>query len=95
MIAAGIERAGADDVEKVLAAVQTHTTSTPLGDVLVEPRTNHIALPAHIGRARQDCSFEIVHEAEVAIQPDPFMARTHLQTSANPGQQPGFLRLVK
>lgn len=95
MIAAGIERAGTDDVEKVLAAVHSHTTSTPLGDVLVEPRTNHIALPAHIGRARQDCSFEIVHEAEVAIQPDPFMARTHLQTSANPGQQPGFLRLVK
>ncbi|HWT61754.1 MAG TPA: transporter substrate-binding domain-containing protein [Ochrobactrum sp.] len=95
MIAAGIERAGTDDVEKVLAAVQTQATGTPLGDVLVEPRTNHIALPAHIGRARQNCSFEIVHESKVAIQPDPFMARTHLQTSANPGQQSGFLRLVK
>ncbi len=53
LIAAGIERAGTDDVEAVLAAAKTHATATPLGDLIVDAATNHIALPAHIGRARR------------------------------------------
>lgn len=95
LIAAGIAHAGTDAVEPVLAAAKTHATGTPLGDIIVDARTNHIALPAHIGRARGDGGFDIVHQADHAIHPDPFMARTYLQTSADKGQQPGFLRLVK
>lgn len=95
LIADGIARAGTDAIEPVLASCKTHATSTPLGDIIVDARTNHIALPAHIGRARNDGGFDIVHLAESAIQPDPFMARTHLKSSMNEGQQPGFLRLVK
>lgn len=95
LIAAGLEVSGTDCVESVLHACQTKATRTPLGDIMVDARTNHIALPAHIGRAQTDGSFEIVHHATTAIQPDPFMTRTHLKTSAGDSERSGFLRLVK
>ncbi|MFC4625589.1 transporter substrate-binding protein [Daeguia caeni] len=94
MIAEGIRQAGCDDVQKVLEAVKTQSVTIPIGPVRVDPHTHHIPLPAHIGRARADGSFEIVSLADTMIEPDPFMSRTHLQDTVAQDQK-SFLRLVK
>ena len=72
--------------------------SSPLGEIVVDPVTHHVALPAHIGRARADGSFEIVQLATRSIDPDPFLTRTSLHlgdaTPRHPASQGTVLRVV-
>ncbi|MBX9453686.1 MAG: transporter substrate-binding domain-containing protein [Mesorhizobium sp.] len=78
MIADAIRRTGSDDAQDILEAVRTHETPTPLGPVRVDRGTNHVNLCAHIGRARADGDFDIVHHCRETIAPDPFLTATPL-----------------
>ncbi|MXN66364.1 transporter substrate-binding protein [Stappia sp. GBMRC 2046] len=79
MIAEAIRRCGSDRADAVLHAVRSHFTQTPLGPIRVDPATNHVSLNAHIGRARADGDFDVVHESRGAIAPDPFLTSTPLK----------------
>jgi len=81
MIAEAIRRAGSDDAQKVLEVVRTHQIATPLGPIKVDRATNHVSLSAHIGRARPDGDFDVVHSCESPMAPDPFLTATPLQRS--------------
>ncbi|WP_378941470.1 transporter substrate-binding domain-containing protein [Mesorhizobium sp. ANAO-SY3R2] len=78
LIAKAIREAGTDAIAEVLAAAKAEPFSSPFGESRVDGRTNHVLMPAHIGRARADGSFEVVHQALQAIEPDPFLTRTQL-----------------
>ncbi len=78
MIAEAIRRTGSDAAQDVLEAVRTQETATPLGPVRVDRGTNHVNLCAHIGRARADGDFDIVHYCRETIAPDPFLTATPL-----------------
>ncbi|WP_309085004.1 transporter substrate-binding domain-containing protein [Chelativorans sp.] len=79
MIAEAIRHIGTDSAQAVLEYVRTETTSTPLGPVQVDRATNHVNLHAHIGRARRDGDFDVVHLSESTIAPDPFLTATVLE----------------
>lgn len=99
LIANAIRRTGTDAIDAVLAAAKAEPFASPFGDIRVDAKTNHVAMHAHIGRARADGSFEIVHEGRTAIEPDPFLTRTPLGASASGEEQvparPGHLRVVR
>ncbi|MBN7763071.1 transporter substrate-binding domain-containing protein [Nitratireductor aquibiodomus] len=78
MIAEAIRRTGSDAAQDVLEAVRAQETATPLGPVRVDRGTNHVNLCAHIGRARADGDFDIVHYCRETIAPDPFLTATPL-----------------
>ncbi|MBL8708628.1 MAG: transporter substrate-binding domain-containing protein [Rhodospirillaceae bacterium] len=98
LIADAIARAGTDAIAPVLQAAASRRISSPLGEIVVDPVTHHVALPAHIGRARADGSFEIVQLAGRSIDPDPFLTRTSLHlgdaTPRHPAAQGAVLRVV-
>ncbi len=104
LIADAIRRTGTDAIDAVLAAAKSEPFASPFGDIRVDAKTNHVAMHAHIGRARADGSFEIVHEGRTAIEPDPFLTRTPLGISTsdegqNPSRplhgKPAHLRIVR
>lgn len=95
MIAEAIRRTGSDQSDRVFEVLRSTALDTPLGVMQVDRWTNHVALPAHIGRARADGSFEIVHKAEEAIAPDPFLTSTPLTRTLGRIEARADLRVVK
>ena len=77
MLAEAAADAGTDDPARVKAAVHRRGFDTPHGLLRVDPRTNHAALPFHLGRITADGAFEIV-AARPAMAADPYLtaART-------------------
>ncbi len=96
MIAEAIRRTGSDAAQDVLEAVRAQETVTPLGPVRVDRGTNHVNLCAHIGRARADGDFDIVHYCRETIAPDPFLTATPLdRLYANMAADARQLRVVR
>jgi branched-chain amino acid transport system substrate-binding protein len=99
LIAEAIRTAGTDAIDEVLLASKSGVLPSPLGDIAVDARTNHVAMAAHIGRARADGNFDIVNQAEGAIEPDPFLTWSKLNVSAVPeamaGSKVSHLRAVR
>ncbi|WP_206956596.1 transporter substrate-binding domain-containing protein [Trinickia acidisoli] len=73
LFALGVRQAGATDTGAVLAALQGARLGTPHGEIVVDAENNHVSLQPRIGRARPDGSFEIIWEAQSAVQPDPYL----------------------
>ncbi|MEP9372374.1 transporter substrate-binding domain-containing protein [Mesorhizobium sp. KR1-2] len=98
MIANAIRQAGTDAITEVLAQAKAHPFSAPFGKSIVDARTNHVLMPAHIGRARADGGFDVVFEAGGAIEPDPFLTRSRLGIpggEALPSAKAPHLRVVQ
>ncbi|MDX1199577.1 transporter substrate-binding protein [Sinorhizobium medicae] len=95
MIAEAIMRCGSDDADLVRGALRGQSVDTPLGAISVDRWTNHVELPAHIGRARADASFEIVKRSHEAIAPDPFLTSTPLVRPLGRDEVRPELRVVK
>lgn len=98
LIAKAIREAGTDAIAEVLASAKADAFSSPFGASRVDARTNHVLMPAHIGRARADGSFEVVHESLEAIEPDPFLTRTKLGVPGSDTKTPSrgtHLRVVQ
>ncbi|MGK9199302.1 MULTISPECIES: transporter substrate-binding domain-containing protein [Sinorhizobium] len=95
MIAEAIARSGSDDADVVRAALCGQAVDTPLGAISVDRWTNHVELPAHIGRAGADGSFEIVKRSYEAITPDPFLTSTPLVRAMGGNEARPELKVVK
>jgi len=98
LIANAMRQAGTDAIAEVLAAAKVHPFSAPFGESIVDARTNHVLMPAHIGRARADGDFDVVFEAGGAIEPDPFLTRSRLGIPGGEAMPPAkapHLRVVQ
>lgn len=72
MLAEAVATAGDDGPAEVKAALYGATFATPHGPLAIDPRTNHAALPFHLGRIMTDGGFEIVL-SRPAIDADPYL----------------------
>ncbi|MBA8903867.1 branched-chain amino acid transport system substrate-binding protein [Phyllobacterium sp. P30BS-XVII] len=66
--------AGTDDPQTVRRHLSGVPLSTVFGEVQIDPDTNHMALPFHLGRINDDNSFDIVN-SQPAIAADPYLTR--------------------
>ena len=72
MLAGAVLDAGTDEPAKVKAAVHRRGFETPHGPLRVDARTNHAALPFHLGRITPDGAFEVV-ASRPAMAADPYL----------------------
>jgi len=72
MLAAAIAETGTDDPAQVKAAVHGRAFETPHGPLRIDPRTNHAALPFHLGRIAAHGGFDIV-ASRPAMAADPYL----------------------
>jgi branched-chain amino acid transport system substrate-binding protein len=75
MLAEAVLATGADDPAIVKTAVHEHAFETPHGAMRVDPRTNHAALPFHLGRITPEGGFDIV-ASRPAMAADPYLTAT-------------------
>lgn len=87
MLAAAIAETGTDDPARVKAAVHERAFETPHGPLRIDPRTNHAALPFHLGRISREGGFDIL-SSRPAMAADPY-----LTAERAPGGR-GNLRIV-
>lgn len=64
--------AGTDSPDAIKQALAGRTFSTPHGAMWIDPRTNHAALPIHLGRIRGDGGFDVIL-SRPAIAADPYL----------------------
>jgi ABC-type branched-subunit amino acid transport system substrate-binding protein len=80
MVAAAIVEIGSDEPAQVKAALHARSFDTPHGTLRIDPRTNHAALPFHLGRIRPDGGFDIV-ASRPAMAADPYLTAARAQGS--------------
>ena len=67
------ERAGSFETEAVRQAFRDGLTyDGPGGQVRLDPKTQHTTKYFRLGKIRADRQFDIVHESESPIDPDPY-----------------------
>ncbi len=69
---AAIEACGNDDPVKVRQEIVSRAWTSVLGDLVVDPTTNHAALPFYLGRINSELGFDLV-ASESAIPADPYL----------------------
>lgn len=72
MLMNAVRAAGSDEPAAVRSAVHASLFETPHGPMRIDPRTNHAALPFHLGRVRDDGNFDII-ASRPAIAADPYL----------------------
>ncbi len=72
MLAEAVLATATDEPAAVKRAVHARTFETPHGALTVDPRTNHAALPFHLGRISPQGAFEIV-DSRPAMAADPYL----------------------
>ena len=87
MLAAAMAETGTDEPAQVKAALHARAFDTPHGPLRIDPRTNHAALPFHLGRICPDGGFDIV-ASRPAMAADPYLTAARV-----PGGR-GRLRVV-
>ncbi len=87
MLVEAVLEAATDEPGLVRAAVHRRGFDTPHGLLRVDPRTNHAALPFHLGRITPEGAFEVV-ASRPAMAADPY-----LTAARAPGGR-GNLRVV-
>jgi branched-chain amino acid transport system substrate-binding protein len=73
LFAAALERAGADDPEKIVAAAGSIAFDAPQGRITIDADNNHTWLHSRIGVLDQNGQFDIVWEAGEPVKPDPYL----------------------
>ncbi|OCJ06853.1 amidase [Rhizobium sp. AC27/96] len=69
---AAIEACGSDDPVMVRQEVVSRSWPSVLGDLVVDPTTNHAALPFYLGRINAQQGFDLI-ASEQAIPADPYL----------------------
>jgi ABC-type branched-subunit amino acid transport system substrate-binding protein len=92
MLAQAIWRAGSADPAAVLAALNTVEFDAPQGSVRIDPENRHCFLWPRIGRSRSDGTFEIIHDSNKMVRPDPYLVWEPLTPSTSNGEK--MLRVV-
>lgn len=68
-----VEAAGSFAVDSVRAALAAGIEfEAPSGTVKIDPRSQHTYKRFRLGRIREDRQFEIIHESEKLVAPDPY-----------------------
>jgi urea transport system substrate-binding protein len=68
-----VERAGSLDTQAVRAAMREGLEfEGPGGTVRLDPKTQHCTRFFRLGRIRTDRQFDIVHQSDAPIEPDPY-----------------------
>jgi branched-chain amino acid transport system substrate-binding protein len=83
ILAEAIRETGTDDPEVILPIVTSRRHQTPLGDLHIDPATNHAALTPHLGRLAAEGRFEIIESAAAPIVADPYLSH-RIPTSNRP-----------
>lgn len=71
-----ISRSGTDDPTRVRASLARITTETPIGPLVIDPATNHAALPFLLGRIAGD-RFDIIKSTS-KLAADPYLTARQL-----------------
>lgn len=61
------------DTANLLQALSGSVFKAPGGDLSIDVNTNHFTLRPHIGRSREDGTFEIVWDSPRVAAPDPYL----------------------
>ena len=70
---AAVEKAGSLDTAAVRQAIRDGITfAAPGGELAIDPATQHACKRFRLGRIRADRQFDIIHESEGLIPPDPY-----------------------
>ena len=70
---AAVEKAGSLETKAVRQALgEGIEVTAPGGPLAIDPATQHAAKRFRLGRVRGDRQFEIIHESDGAIRPDPY-----------------------
>jgi urea transport system substrate-binding protein len=69
---AAVEKAGSFEVEQVIAALSDLESESPSGIVKMHRDNHHLAKRVLIGEIRPDGQFDIIHETEGLVSPEPF-----------------------
>jgi urea transport system substrate-binding protein len=67
-----VEKAGSFEVEKVIAALSDLGGKSPSGIVKMHHDNHHLAKRVLIGKIRPDGQFDIIHETDSLVSPEPF-----------------------
>ncbi|HYE00243.1 MAG TPA: transporter substrate-binding domain-containing protein [Alphaproteobacteria bacterium] len=73
MLAECIRETGDDTIAAVRPVATGRRFDTPLGPLVVDPRTNHAALTPHLGRIAGPGRFEVVESARGPVAADPYL----------------------
>lgn len=82
LCAEAIRAAGSDEPALVRRAVTGRVHQTVQGPIRIDPRTNHAALPFHLGRISADGGFDVV-ASRPAIAADPYLTGARAARAAH------------
>jgi len=67
-----IEASGNDEPRRVRREILDHAWPTLFGDMVIDPDSNHAALPFHLGRINKDRGFDVI-ASRPALAADPYL----------------------
>lgn len=70
--AKAVRKCGALDADSVRGALADVEFASPSGTFRIDPRNQHCAKRFRIGRVTNNRDFEVIHESDDAIPPDPY-----------------------
>jgi len=75
LCAEAVTEANRDDPASVRGFLHARPRQTVLGSLTIDPRTNHAALPFHLGRINEQSGFDVI-ASRGAIVADPYLVGT-------------------
>ncbi|TIV31067.1 MAG: amidase, partial [Mesorhizobium sp.] len=75
LCAEAVTEANRDDPASVRGFLHANPRQTVLGPLAIDPRTNHAALPFHLGRINEQSGFDVI-ASHGAIVADPYLVGT-------------------
>lgn len=75
LCADAVAASGRDDPAAVRSVLHRKPMATVLGPIAIDPRTNHAALPFHLGRINREGGFDVI-ASRPAIAADPYLVGT-------------------
>jgi ABC-type branched-subunit amino acid transport system substrate-binding protein len=73
LFAAALERAGALDPERIVAAAGGIEFEAPQGQITIDAANNHTWLTPRIGIINESGGFDVAWEANAPVRPDPYL----------------------
>ncbi len=95
ILAESVRQVATDDPQAVRAAATSRVHPGPLGQVAIDPATNHAVLRPHLGRIDAKGGIEVIESAPEAVAPDPYLVHDGEPViPAQPGRERPHLRVV-
>lgn len=98
ILAQCIAMTGGDEPDTVRQAATANTFASAYGPVVFDAKTGHCHLRPYLGKVGADGSIEVLHRAEAAIAPDPYLVRHAAERAAATApapRQPFKLKVIR